>query len=76
MEFPDSSRVSMPGFYSIAKYNLFALLGDNIHFTKLHTLLFFAAVACCILVWVWPASLREIGSLEDNMQLSRNDEYV
>ena len=29
-----------------------------------------------MLVWAWPASLSEIESLEDNMQLCRNDEYV
>ena len=32
--------------------------------------------ACPAVVWAWPASLGEIRNLEDNMQLSRNDEYV
>ena len=27
-------------------------------------------------VWAWPVSLREIGSLGNNVQLSRNNEYI
>ena len=61
-------------FFVCGNYNVAHSLEKNSRACHLQRMHFY--ISSLDLVWAWPASQCEIGSLEDNMQLSRNDEYV